>query len=125
MHNTIYRVLQQTKPYVLQVVRVDKFDSITLNLPEQKVQNLLSLGQLLGEYVAPENVNDVECEVSFQKDFRRHIITQILLPVLQQNIESHENTHIYKAAAVPGHPHNAHELEQRTSIEASRLCSLS
>lgn len=44
------------------VVRVDKFDSITLNLPEQKVQTLLSLGQLLGEYVAPETVNDVECE---------------------------------------------------------------
>lgn len=43
-------------------MRVDKFDSITLNLPEQKVQTLLSLGQLLGEYVAPENVNDVECE---------------------------------------------------------------
>lgn len=47
-------------------MRVDKFDSITLNLPEQKVQTLLSLGQLLGEYVAPENVNDVECEVSEQ-----------------------------------------------------------
>lgn len=44
------------------VVRVDKFDSITLNLPEQKGQTLLSLGQLLGEYVAPETVNDVECE---------------------------------------------------------------
>ncbi|CRK93156.1 CLUMA_CG006475, isoform A [Clunio marinus] len=44
------------------VVRVDKFDSISLNLPEQKVQTLLSLGQLLGEYVAPETVNDVECE---------------------------------------------------------------
>lgn len=38
------------------VVRVDKFDSITLNLPEgQRSQSLLSLGQLLGDYVAPEN----------------------------------------------------------------------
>lgn len=46
------------------VVRVDKFDSITLNLPDQKIQTLLSLGQLLGDYVAPETVNDVECEVS-------------------------------------------------------------
>jgi len=44
------------------VVRVDKFDSITLNLPETRSQTLLSLGQLLGEYVAPETVNDVECE---------------------------------------------------------------
>lgn len=44
------------------VVRVDKFDSITLNLPDTKLQTLLSLGQLLGEYVAPETVNDVECE---------------------------------------------------------------
>lgn len=44
------------------VVRVDKFDSITLNLPEQRGQPLLSLGQLLGEYVAPESINEVECE---------------------------------------------------------------
>lgn len=44
------------------VVRVDKFDSITLNLPETKVQTLLSLGNLLTEYVAPETVTDVECE---------------------------------------------------------------
>jgi ubiquitin carboxyl-terminal hydrolase 30 len=44
------------------VVRVDKFESITLNLPENSSQSLLSLGQLLGEYVQPEVVNDVECE---------------------------------------------------------------
>lgn len=44
------------------VVRVDKFDSITLNLPETKIQTLLSLGNLLSEYVAPEVVTDVECE---------------------------------------------------------------
>lgn len=43
------------------VVRVDKFDSVTLTLPELKSQ-LLSLGQLLGEYVAPETITDVECE---------------------------------------------------------------
>lgn len=44
------------------VVRVDKFDSITLNLPETRNMALLSLGQLLGEYVAPEIVNEVECD---------------------------------------------------------------
>lgn len=38
------------------IVRVDKFDSVTLNLPdEKKSQPLLSLGQLLGDYVSPEN----------------------------------------------------------------------
>lgn len=43
------------------VVKVDNFDSITLNLPEKGGQ-ILSLGQLLGDYVTPETVTDVECE---------------------------------------------------------------
>jgi hypothetical protein len=43
------------------VVRLDKFESITLNLPEIKVQGL-SLGQLLTEFVAPETLQEVNCE---------------------------------------------------------------
>lgn len=43
------------------VVRYDKFDSITLNLPETRNPGL-SLGHLLSEYVAPETVHDVKCE---------------------------------------------------------------
>lgn len=43
------------------VVRYDKFDSISLPLPENT--NIgLSLGHLLSEYVASENLNDVTCE---------------------------------------------------------------
>lgn len=43
------------------VVRYDKFDSISLPLPENK--NIgLSLGHLLSEYVASENLTDVTCE---------------------------------------------------------------
>lgn len=43
------------------VVRYDKFDSISLPLPETK--NIgLSLGHLLSEYVASENLTDVTCE---------------------------------------------------------------
>lgn len=43
------------------VVRYDKFDSITLTLPEIRRQGL-SLGHLLSEYVTSETISDVECE---------------------------------------------------------------
>lgn len=43
------------------VVRYDKFDSITLNLPEQRNPGL-SLGHLLSEFVAPETLHGVKCE---------------------------------------------------------------
>lgn len=43
------------------VVRYDKFDSISLPLPENKNPGL-SLGHLLSEYIAPENLSDVVCE---------------------------------------------------------------
>lgn len=42
------------------VVRYDKFDSISLPLPETR--NQLSLGHLLSEYIASENLTDVSCE---------------------------------------------------------------
>lgn len=44
------------------VVRYDKFDSISLPLPEHTNNIGLSLGHLLSEYVASENLNDVTCE---------------------------------------------------------------
>lgn len=43
------------------VVRYDKFDSISLPLPEIKNPGL-SLGHLLSEYVSSENLTDVTCE---------------------------------------------------------------
>lgn len=43
------------------VVRYDKFDSITLPLPEQRNPGL-SLGHLLSEYIATEQLQDVKCE---------------------------------------------------------------
>lgn len=43
------------------VVRYDKFDSITLPLPETKNPGL-SLGHLLSEYIAAESLTDVSCE---------------------------------------------------------------
>lgn len=43
------------------MVRYDKFDSISLPLPESKNPGL-SLGHLLSEYVAVENLTDVTCE---------------------------------------------------------------
>lgn len=42
-------------------VRYDKFDSVTLNLPEQR-RTGLSLGHLLSEYIASENLSDVKCD---------------------------------------------------------------
>lgn len=43
------------------VVRYDKFDSISLPLPEIKNPGL-SLGHLLSDYVSSENLTDVTCE---------------------------------------------------------------
>jgi ubiquitin carboxyl-terminal hydrolase 30 len=62
------------------VVRVDKFETITLNLPEQTNQALLSLGQLLSEYVAPETLNDVECESCNQISNHSKTLTFTKLP---------------------------------------------
>lgn len=62
------------------VVRVDKFESITLNLPENSNMSLLSLGTLLGEYVQPEIVTDVECETCNHIANHNKIITFTKLP---------------------------------------------
>ncbi|KAG5682981.1 hypothetical protein PVAND_012295 [Polypedilum vanderplanki] len=62
------------------VVRVDKFESITLNLPEVKNQSLLSLGQLLSDYVAQETVTDVECDSCSQISNHNKTITFTKLP---------------------------------------------
>lgn len=62
------------------VVRVDKFESITLNLPEARNQSLLSLGQLLSDYVAQETVTDVECESCNQISNHNKTITFTKLP---------------------------------------------
>ncbi|KAL1375010.1 hypothetical protein pipiens_017753 [Culex pipiens pipiens] len=43
------------------VVRYDKFDSITLSLPELKNPGI-SLGNLLTEFIQPETLNGVQCE---------------------------------------------------------------
>lgn len=43
------------------VVRYDKFDSVTLTLPQIKKQGLC-LGNLLTEYIASEDLSDVTCE---------------------------------------------------------------
>lgn len=48
-------------PLLQSVVRYDKFDSISLPLPEIKNPGL-SLGHLLSEYIAAENLTDVTCE---------------------------------------------------------------
>lgn len=61
------------------VVRVDKFETITLNLPEVRGQ-LLSLGTLLSDYVSPETVNDVECESCNQITNHNKTITFTKLP---------------------------------------------
>lgn len=61
------------------VVRVDKFESITLNLPE-KSQSLLSLGQLLSDYVAQETVTDVECESCNKISNHQRTVTFTKLP---------------------------------------------
>lgn len=62
------------------VVRVDKFESVTLNLPETRCQSLLSLGQLLSDYVSPETLNDVECESCNQISNHNKTITFTKLP---------------------------------------------
>lgn len=71
------------------VVRVDKFESITLNLPENSNQSLLSLGQLLSEYVQPETVTDVECDTCSQISNHNKIITFTKLPpCLVRNVKT-------------------------------------
>lgn len=47
-------------------MRYDKFDSITLPLPEIRKQGV-SLGHLLSEYISTENLSDVACESCSQK----------------------------------------------------------
>lgn len=42
-------------------VKYDKFDSITLNLPQER-RTGLSLGHLLTEYIASETIADVKCD---------------------------------------------------------------
>lgn len=73
--------LQCTACNYKSVVRVDKFESITLSLPEgNSNQSLLSLGQLLGEYVQPEVVTDVECDSCNQISNHNKTITFTKLP---------------------------------------------
>lgn len=62
------------------VVRVDKFESVTLSLPEKNNQSLLSLGQLLSEYVQEELVTDVECESCNKISNHNKTITFTKLP---------------------------------------------
>ena len=42
-------------------VRYDKFDSVTLHLPQLR-RSGLSLGHLLSEYITSEDVSDVKCD---------------------------------------------------------------
>lgn len=44
------------------VVRYDKFDSVTLPLPQDQLNPALSLGHLLSEFVASETLKEVKCE---------------------------------------------------------------
>ena len=62
------------------VVRVDKFEIITLPLPESISQSLLSLGQLLSEYVQPEIVSDYECESCYENTNHNKTTTFTKLP---------------------------------------------
>lgn len=77
---TISSQLQCSACNYKSVVRVDKFESITLSLPEISGQSLLSLGQLLSEYVQPEVVTDVECESCNQISNHNKTITFTKLP---------------------------------------------
>uniref|UniRef100_A0A1B0FNL2 ubiquitinyl hydrolase 1 n=1 Tax=Glossina morsitans morsitans TaxID=37546 RepID=A0A1B0FNL2_GLOMM len=60
-------------------VRYDKFDSITLNLPSQKRAGL-SLGQLLSDYITPEDVADVKCETCKETTTHTKSLTFAKLP---------------------------------------------
>lgn len=44
------------------VLRYDKFDSISLHLPEPNNQNMHTLNQLLNNFVKNEMINDITCE---------------------------------------------------------------
>lgn len=58
---------------------MDKFDSITLNLPESKVHGL-SLAHLLTEFVASETLQGVECEACNQTTQHTKTLTFGKLP---------------------------------------------
>lgn len=60
-------------------VRYDKFDSITLNLPEER-RTGLSLGQMLSEYIASENLSDVKCDACDEYTTHTKSITFAKLP---------------------------------------------
>lgn len=60
-------------------VRYDKFDSISLNLPEQR-RTGLSLGHLLSEYIASENLTDVTCESCNETTIHTKSLTFAKLP---------------------------------------------
>ncbi|XP_055713493.1 ubiquitin carboxyl-terminal hydrolase 30 homolog [Phlebotomus papatasi] len=61
------------------VVRYDKFDSVTLPLPEVRNPGL-SLGHLLSEFIAPETLNDVTCESCNETTVHTKTLTFAKLP---------------------------------------------
>ena len=44
------------------VLRYDKFDSISLHLPDQSTQNMLTLNELLNNFVKNELISGITCE---------------------------------------------------------------
>ncbi|EDV91939.1 ubiquitin carboxyl-terminal hydrolase 30 homolog [Drosophila grimshawi] len=60
-------------------VRYDKFDSVTLNLPEQR-RSGLSLGHLLSEYITSEDLSDVKCDSCNETTMHTKSVTFAKLP---------------------------------------------
>ncbi|EDV45954.1 ubiquitin carboxyl-terminal hydrolase 30 homolog [Drosophila erecta] len=60
-------------------VRYDKFDSITLNLPQQR-RTGLSLGHLLSEYITSEDLSDVKCDSCNETTTHTKSVTFAKLP---------------------------------------------
>ncbi|XP_058830794.1 ubiquitin carboxyl-terminal hydrolase 30 homolog [Topomyia yanbarensis] len=61
------------------VVRYDKFDSITLSLPEIKNPGI-SIGSLLTEFIQPETLNGVQCEACNETTTHTKTLTFSKLP---------------------------------------------
>lgn len=62
------------------MVRYDKFDSITLPLPTLPTMQVLSLGQLLSDYIATEQLTDVTCESCHETCSHEKSLTFAKLP---------------------------------------------
>lgn len=118
------------------VVRYDKFDSLSLPLPEIKNPGV-SLGHLLSEYVSSENLTDVTCEscsetcnhtksVTFAKVKRLSDIQNSIFNMILKKYTFYIIFHYEPVTCMFVYSYfTKHLVSNGPTIETTRLCTFS